>query len=175
MENFGKKEISIFILIAILFVGIFYLIYEKEKLSPEEIEISRVESILDKEGLLANNKIKNYKIIYDDIGGPQGDGRIIIRFSLEKDMNAESKSKNDNEMAVNKYLEKNYNSFLEVINNYKESNIINKKVLKKLNDNNFLNSNNSYSVKEVKSDTDDNNFLVKYGEDKEYLLFISRI
>src|SRR5699024_6805330 len=99
-----------------------------------------------------NNKIKNYKIIYDDIGGPQGDGTIIIRFSLEKDMNAESKSKNDNEMAVNKYLEKDYNSFLEVINNYKDSNLINKKVLEKLNDNNFLNSNNSYSVKEIKSD-----------------------
>lgn len=175
MKNFGKKEIGIFIIIAVLSAGIFYLIYEKEKLSPEEIEISRVESILDEEGLLANNKIKNYKIIYDDIGGSQADGTIIIRYSLEKDMNAESKSKNDNEMAVNKYLEKDYNSFLEVINNYKESNIINKKVLKKLNDNNFLNSNNSYSVKEVKSDTDDNNFLVKYDEDKEYLLFISRI
>lgn len=175
MENFGKKEISIFILIAILFAGIFYLIYEKEKLSPEEIEISRVESILDEEGLLANNKIKNYKIIYDDIGGSQADGTIIIRYSLEKDMNADSKPDKDNKVVANKYLEKDYNSFLEVINNYKKSNIINKDVLKKLNDNNFLNSNNSYSVKEVKSDTDDNNFLVKYDEDKEYLLFISRI
>lgn len=175
MKNFGKKEIGIFIIIAVLSAGIFYLIYEKEKLSPEEIEISRVESILDEEGLLANNKIKNYKIIYDDIGGSQADGTIIIRYSLEKDMNADSKPDKDNKVVANKYLEKDYNSFLEVINNYKKSNIINKDVLKKLNDNNFLNSNNSYSVKEVKSDTDDNNFLVKYDEDKEYLLFISRI
>ncbi len=175
MKNFGKKEIGIFIIIAVLSAGIFYLIYEKEKLSPEEIEISRVESILDEEGLLANNKIKNYKIIYDDIGGSQADGTIIIRYSLEKDMNADSKPDKDNKVVANKYLEKDYNSFLEVINNYKKSNIINKDVLEKLNDNNFLNLNNSYSVKEIKSDTDDNNFSVKYGEAEEYLLFISRI
>lgn len=175
MNNFGKKQISIFIVIVILFSGVFYIIYNKEKLSPQEIETSRVISILEEEGLLNDNKVKSCKIVYNSIDGFQADGELIIKYTLEKDTNANLKLEKNKKLSENKYIEKDYSTFLKQIDIYKKSNIINEEILKKLNDYEFLNINNKYKIKEHKSETDDNNFLINYYQTEDYLLFISRI